>query len=375
MRAKRVWIGGAAFLVLVAVLLIFRLEVGYIVSGLFLGTDNPYRVAGAVEVADRHQVRKSVVFNDCESFEVNTWNTGRYTALIRRGEDNHIVLGDKSILVFIDLEPCQARGERPVIGATYVLDPLLPAEAEARAEQGGRVKLWASFAWRFDSTEDPKTVTVYDFPGLFRSGDDGLKIEQVVATIVDAEAAETAIGYTLEKAFPWFADVPRAEAGDQSYGDLYHHGNFLGFRALVLQLPNGTGCAGLEASGDKPILVPTDHPCAVIDTLPDGWLIGSVGPDFSRVSFSLRDTSRVRIGTYHREVHVAAAEPPGSMERADFRWRPLVCVDGVCAEGETGTGIIERDTVFHYPQSNQLVRVRPTTFYAANAFRRMGAAK
>jgi hypothetical protein len=63
MRAKRLWIGGAVFLLLVAVLLIFRLEVGYIVSGLFLGTDNPYRVAGAVEVDDHGQMRKSVVFN------------------------------------------------------------------------------------------------------------------------------------------------------------------------------------------------------------------------------------------------------------------------------------------------------------------------
>jgi hypothetical protein len=244
-----------------------------------------------------------------------------------------------------------------------------------RGEDGGRVKLWASFAWRFDSTEDPKTVTVYDFPGLFQSGGDGLKIEEVVATIVDAEAADTAIAYTLEKAFPWFAGVPRAEAGEQAYGDLYHHGNFLGFRALVLQLPNGTGCAGLETADEKPILVPTDHPCAAIDTLPDGWLIDSVSPDFSQVSFSLGDYSRVRIGTYHREDQVAAAEPPGSMERTDFRWRPLVCVDSVCAEGETGTGIIERDTVFYYPRSRQLVRIRPTTFYAANAFRRTGAAK
>src|SRR5437870_4964791 len=81
-----------------------------------------YRVATSVEVVDHGRVLRSIVNSDCWAF-VSTRGIVRGVQKSRRGEDNHLGLGDGSILILPDLDPCRWVDGKPALGASYALAP------------------------------------------------------------------------------------------------------------------------------------------------------------------------------------------------------------------------------------------------------------
>src|SRR5262249_8519347 len=140
-----------------------------------------YRVATSVDVVDHGAMLRSVVNSDCWAF-VSTRGIVRGVQKSRRGEDNHLVLGDGSILILPDFDPCRWVEARPAPGMSYRLEPtargplsLSPAGETGRGRES-LAELRPGEAWRFDSTLDPKSVTIYALTGLFGHSEDGLEI-------------------------------------------------------------------------------------------------------------------------------------------------------------------------------------------------------
>jgi hypothetical protein len=376
MRKRTIWtlVGAAAAIPLVMVAVGIEWLLG---PSQLLYKPVRYRVATSVDVGDHGRIVRSVVHSDCWAF-ASTRGVVRGVRKSRTGEDNHLVLGDRSVLILPDLDPCRWVDAAPAVGTMVALAPTGRASRSA-----GSGDLWAGEAWRFDHARDPQSVTIYDLPALFGSSSDGL---QIMSATVAAVAERRDNAFALEDSFAWLREVPRGSALEdlRNYWNLHHHGNFLGFRATVTQLVDGSRCPVRDAAAEGPIVIPMQAPCTQVSACTQGgdgwfcgsrmaWLTASVKDDFSEVSYAISDRSEARIAVLHRETTLMKAGAPGDRSHPSLRWKPRICLDGLCIAGETASTGVPPWTQFYYPRRNQLVTVWPLSFYAADAFRRSGA--
>src|SRR5262249_10701469 len=221
-----------------------------------------YRVATSVEVVDQGRTLRSVVNSDCWAF-VSTRGIVRGVQKSRRGEDNHFVLGDGSILILPDLDPCRWVDAKPAPGTSYRLAPA--------AHGNGLAELRPGEDWRFDNTRDPTQVTIYALTELFGQEQDGLEIRSAAISGVE-RGRDNEVAFTLEDRFPWFRDVPRVHSsGDyRTYRELHHHGNFLGFRATVTQLVGGSRCPAHDPTAEGPNVIPMQSSCTFVNACTRG---------------------------------------------------------------------------------------------------------
>jgi hypothetical protein len=378
MRRRTFWkLFGGALLIL---LLVAAIAVEWI-FGLseLLYRPVSYRVTASVELGDHGRMRRSAVTSDCWAL-VATRGVRRGVRKSRRGEDNHFVLGDGSVLVLSELDPCRWVERVPPVGTTVAL---VDADSGAGAPS---VPLRAGGeALRFDNAFEPTTVTIYDLTALFTRPSDGLVVDAASLTVV---AARTEVMFTLEERLPWLRAVPGGNAGRdlQEYWELHHQGNFLGFRATVTQLPDDARCPVRDPSADGPVVIAMQAPCTSVRLCMQraaqegrscgtrkGWLAASVDADFGTLSYSIDEDSDARIAVLYRESMLARSGAPGDRSNPSMRWTPRICMDGLCVTGETAATGVPPWTQFYYPARNQLVTVWPLFFYAADAFRRNGA--
>jgi hypothetical protein len=340
-----------------------------------------YRVATAVDVVDRGVLRRNIANSDCWAY-VSTRGVFRGLGKSRRGEDNHVLLGDGSILILPDLDPCRWVETRPAPGTSYVL---APAPRGGLPQPAGTAELRPAETWRFDSAVDPASVTIYQLTELFQQEHDELQIKSAMISAVGA-GRENDVGYALEDRFPWFRDVPRGDALKDygSYRRLHHHGNFLGFRASVTQLVGGSRCPVHDPNAEGPIVIPMQASCTFVNNCTRGderlfcgkaigWLAGTANSGFSELTFTNADPSPAKVAVLYREPILVQAGAPGDRSQPSLRWKPRLCLDGLCIEGDVASTGIPPWTQFYYPARNQFVTVWPLSFYAAGAFRRVGA--
>src|SRR5262245_33331521 len=204
MRTRTVWTIVACIILVPALLLGTGAEWLFGFSQLLY---NPirYRVATSLELVDHGTVRRSTVNSDCWAF-VSTRGMIRGVQKSRRGEDNHVVLGDGSILLLPDLDPCRWIETKPAPGTSYAIAPA----ARGSPPPAGTIELRPGEAWRFDSAIDPASVTIYQLTELFGQEHDELQIKSATLSAVEA-ARENEFVYALEQRFPWFRDVPRGD--------------------------------------------------------------------------------------------------------------------------------------------------------------------
>ena len=379
MRTRTISIIVAAVLLTPIVLIALGIELLFGVSQSLFAVR--YRIAATVEVADGDRLVRNVVHNDCRGF-YSTRGIVQGAQQSRRGEDNHVVLQDGSILMLPNLEPCRWIEPKPAPGTSFVLDPLIPGYAKGAP---GHAKLWAKEAWRFDNVDEPSRVAVHDLPWLFQHGSGGLKIERATTTVV-ASGRQTPVAFELEDRFPWLRKVqhPDRLASYEDRRNFHQLGNFLGFRVTVTQLVGGSRCAAPDPEAEGPIAIPRDAPCVFVNECQRGgdnlycgrivgWLAGTANADFSELSFSIDRRSDGIVAVLYRELMLKKSAAPGERKHQDLRWKPRICVDGSCIAGEVvGIGGPTWHQ-FYYPKRNQFVTVWPLTFYAAGAFRRAGA--
>jgi len=389
MRTRTVWILVGCFVSIPLLLVGIGAEWLFGLSQL-LYKPARYRVATSVDVVDHGTMLRSAVNSDCWAF-VSTRGIVRGVQKSRRGEDNHLVLGDGSILILPDLDPCRWVDAKPASGTSYRLEPaarrplsLSPAQRVEEAPER-LAGLRPGEAWRFDSTVDPTSVTIYALTGLFGHSEDGLEISSATISVV-AGGRDHEVAFALEDRFPWFRDVPRERSsGDyRVYRELHHHGNFLGFRATVTQLVGGSRCPAHDPDAEGPIVIPAQSSCTFVNDCTRGherlfcgkaigWLAGAANGDFSELTFANADPSPAKVAVLYREPILMQAGAPGERAQGSLRWKPRVCLDNLCIEGDVASTGMPTWSQFYYPARNQLVTVWPLSFYAAGAFRRAGA--
>ncbi len=298
----------------------------------------------------------------------------------RRGEDNHFVLGDGSVLVCPSLDPCRWVERVPPVGTTLAL---VDADSGAGAPS---VPLRAGGeAWRFDNAFEPTTVTIYDLTALFTRPSDGLVVDAASLTVV---AARTEVMFTLEERLPWLRAVPRGDAVEtcQSSGSFITKAIFSGFAPRSRSSPDDARCPVRDPSADGPVVIAMQAPCTSVRlcmqrAAQEGRSCGRarVGSPPASMSISARSATRsTRTPTRKSPCSIARAcwrgrRAPGDRSNPSMRWTPRICMDGLCVAGETAATGVPPWTQFYYPARNQLVTVWPLFFYAADAFRRNGA--
>src|SRR5262245_4352363 len=170
MRPRTIWIIVACIILLPALLLVIAAEWLFGVTEL-LYKPIRYRVATSVELIDHSTLRRSVANSDCWAL-VATRGMVRGIRKSRKGEDNHAVLGDGSILILPDLDPCRWIDAKPAPGTSYVLMPpnapisLSPPSGRGSGTAQSTAELRPGEAWRFDSVNDPTSVTIYQLTAL-----------------------------------------------------------------------------------------------------------------------------------------------------------------------------------------------------------------
>ena len=103
-----------------------------------------YRVTASVTLGDHGRVRQSVVSSDCWALATSR-GVRQGVRKSRLGEDNHYALGDGSVLILSDLDPCRWVARAPPVSTTLVLAP----------DGNGRGTLRPDGeAWRFDHARD-----------------------------------------------------------------------------------------------------------------------------------------------------------------------------------------------------------------------------
>jgi len=371
MRRRTIWTlaGGVA-----AVLIIAGAVVAEWLLGLSQRVLNPvrYRVETRLEVGDHGRIVRSAFVSDCWAL-VATRGVVQGVRKSRRGEDGHVLLADGSILLLSDLDPCRWVDRVPAVDTTLTLAPGSTGPGALRPGE----------AWRFDNVAQPRTVTVYDLPRLFGKSSDGIGIRSAAVAVV---APPRDVAFTLEGQFGWLRAVPRGnmEEDQQTYWELHHHGNFLGFRATVTELAGGARCPARDPTSEGPVVIPMQAPCAAVSACrpaeeprPCGrriaWLSGTLNHDLDTLEFASADASDAKVGVLYREAMLEQSGAPGGRSHPSLRWQPRICLDGLCVQGETASIGEPPWTQFYFPRRNQLVTIWPWSFYAGDAFRRNGA--
>jgi hypothetical protein len=375
MRTRTVWILVACIILIPLLLLAIGAEwlLGW---SQLLYKPVRYRVATTVEVLDHGRTVRSVVNSDCWGF-VSTRGIVQGVQKSRRGEDNHVVLGDGSILILSDLDPCRWVEVRPALGSSHAI---VPAGSGGAALPPGAVELRPGQAWRFDNAAEPTSMTIYDLPALFTLGSDGVQITSATIAAV-APGPATEVTYTLENQFPWFRDAAQTGQAGRPFFEMHHLGNFIGFRAAVTQRHDAARCPAHDPAAEGPIVISTQEPC----TCPRGdartpcesaigWLAPAANSDFSELAFASAEPSKAKVAVLYRELALMKGGAPGDRSRPSLLWRPRICLDGLCVEGAAASFGMPSSTKFYYPARNQVVTISPSTFYAPGSFRRSGAA-
>src|SRR4051794_19256243 len=163
---------------------------------------------------------RNAVAGECVEHFSNNWNTGVQNSISHTGDNPFLVLGDRSLLMFQDINKCLPSPAKA--GEVYRFDP------DATSEVAGLMRMPYSHAWRFDSVDDPTSIRVYFQPELFRGGIDGLKVTSAKVSFSGRKIAEP-LPFAGEDAFPWLATIPWAEVGNQNYSTHLHRSTFSGF--------------------------------------------------------------------------------------------------------------------------------------------------
>ena len=330
-----------------------------------------YRVEAVVDIGDHGRIVRSSAVSDCWAL-VTTRGMVRGVRKSRRGEDGHALLGDGSILLLSDLDPCRWVDTVPAVGTTLALAPGSTGPGVLRPGE----------AWRFDDPADPRSVTIYDLPRLLGAPSDGLLVRSAALAVVGPGRD---VAFTLESRFSWLRGVPRGDAREdlETFWELHHHGNFLGFRATVTELAGGAQCPARDPAAEGPFVIAMQAPCTAVSACRAGegrpcgrriaWLDGSLNDGLDTLTFQSSEASEAKVGVLYRESMLARHGAPGDRTHPSLRWRPRICLDGLCVQGETAAVGEPPWLQFYFPRRNRLVTIWPWSFYAADAFRRRGA--
>lgn len=329
--------------------------VGLFIVGLAGISDTArYRVATDVVLDDGSARLTSRTYSDCKVAIVKGGIAPGWHGQ-RRGEDNHFVLHNGSLLVVRTLLPCRWANPLPPVGTSLALHPNDP-EAD-RTKQGKGVFYRAQALW-FDNVHDPRRMRIYDVPALFGLGADGLDIRSATTTRVGGWEGGWSVPRSLERDFPWYRDAPREVTPDGK------NGMFHGYRVEVRKLTGGVRCAGPAPASEGPLQIDKcvhATPCRG-DRIHDcerplGWLVADVAPDFRSISFSADRVSYGRMATLYREADILGHDAPGRVAVRRFYWQPRFCLDGLCVDLTTVKGF--QFLHFYYPARNLLVNAYP----------------
>ncbi len=348
------YLGRIAVLLVVAAGAGLLFFVGLFLVGLFGLSDTArYRVATDVVLDDGSVRLTSRTYSDC-MVSIVTGGIAPGWHGQRRGEDNHFVLHDGSLLVIRTLLPCRWANPLPPVGTSVALHPHDPDGADAKGDKG---LFYRAQALWFDDVHDPRRMVLYDVPSLFGLGADGLDIRSASATRVGGWEGGWSVPRSLERDFPWYRDAPRDVTPDGK------NGMFHGYRVEVRKLTGGVRCAGAAPASEGSVQIDKcvhEGPCRDHIhgcELAVGWLVADASPDFGLISFSADRMSYGRMATLYREADLLAHGGPGQVNRKWFYWHPRFCLDGLCVDQTAARG--DPFLHFYYPARNLLVNAYP----------------
>lgn len=311
---------------------------------LFEGSsESRHRVATEIVIAEGDREIRNTTYTDCHTRSGYSWNTGHGSGMGSEGDEPFVRMSNGALfLISAHFFPCQwHQGVK-----TYDVD--MPYSSTVQT--GDRLPVPREHSSVFDSAVDPKTVSVYFLPEMFRGGVDGWRIKQVRHSPV--ADAKTPLPYSLEDAFDFLRQVPRDAAARSGR---YHETHFQGFRAEVWQVREP--CAGFDPQAEGPVVVPQgEETCNGYDRL--GWLVGQPNADFSVLDYRMDGLSAVRVATYFRETRLRQGAPGKWHSMSDerrFYWAPQQCFDGVCFRPEpTDFGTWSKRQLY-YPKQRRIV--------------------
>jgi hypothetical protein len=310
-----------------------------------------YRVATEVTLTEDGRELRSKVLADCLLIRGGDWSTGKRTGITRRGQDPFFVLSDGSILILHDLQPCQWGSDSPA--GSYRFNPDLTYGQVV----DGQIRMPYSHAYRFDNARDPKVLTVYSQPALFRRAIDGIRVREAGVSFLEWKPTSP-LPFPMADSFPWFRDTPYAEVGSPDYGKGHFFGAFSGFESKLVQLSEQARCQKFDRDAEGPILVVGDK----WDTCPPwggenlGWLVATLAADHRRIGYSVTARNPDRVGTFYRARALAALGAPGeSSDDGGFFWRPQLCFDGRCFDTHAARRSTWEGFRLYFPKKNQVI--------------------
>jgi hypothetical protein len=207
--------------------------------------------------------------------------------------------------------------------------------------------------------DDPKTVTAYVLPELFRVGADGMRIKAMNLSVLTKH--DSILPRTLADTFPWLGNQP--QLGSPDYGRLHHLTNFQGFTVSAWQME--AGCEGFPADIAEPVL----NQDAQFTSCRGrgkrmGWLIGRPNADFSEVRFTTADATNVRASVKYRETtlrEIAPGKwrPATELSPTRYAWTPRLCVDDFCFRPEPQQHLVWTKYELYLPASKRVVKIDP----------------
>ena len=122
-RQRTVWLALGGLLVAAALVLLLVANQGGPAAS-HVETDR-YRVANEIVLSDRGRELRNTVTSECIGYHGGNWNTGVHDSIVHRGDNPFLVLSDRSLLMFGDINKCPPS---PVnAGDVYTFDPDLPS--------------------------------------------------------------------------------------------------------------------------------------------------------------------------------------------------------------------------------------------------------
>ncbi|TPQ29738.1 hypothetical protein C2U70_28195 [Bradyrhizobium guangdongense] len=362
-RKRTIWLALGGFLLAGSFLLLLVANLGG-PGGSHVETDR-YRVTTEIVLSDHGRELRNTVAGECVGYHGGNWNTGVHDSIVRQGDNPFLVLSDRSLLMFADINKCLPS---PVnAGDVYTFDPDVTS-----AVLGRQIRMPFAHAWRFDDVDDPTSIRIYAQAELFRSGVDDLKVVSARLSFAGRNVGEP-LPFAGEDAFPWLGRIPWADVGKPDYATHLHRSTFSGFEVQLHQLGEAQRCAKFDRDAEGPILVEGD----VWDACPPwsgpglGWLVATPGSGFSRIDYAYGQRSTLHVATLYRATWLSEKGAPGVKdEDSIFYWRPELCFDGLCVRGQAARRPTWDGFRLYYPRKNQVITVRWQSPAVSTIFRR-----
>jgi hypothetical protein len=306
------------------------------------------RVQIEIVVAENDREIRNTVENECVTSRSGGWNTGRQIGTGKSGEAPFAALPSGRILVLTShFNPCSM--------PDGIFDPSLPHGETS----GDRIAVPHEQALLYDSIDDPKTVTAYFLPELFRAAAGGVQIKAMKLSVTANN--NSGLPKTLADSFPWMRNKPTLES--QDYSQLHHRTNFQGFTLSAWQME--APCEGIAADVAEPVLNQDAQftPCRGRGKRL-GWLIGQPNADLSELRFTTDEATTAIASVKYRETtlrDIAPGKwrPATELSPRRYAWTPRICIDDFCFRPEPQQHLVWTKYEVYFPKSKRAVKIDP----------------